>query len=230
MYRGYIKTWRKVLSSDMYRSLTSSQRDVFWVVLLLANHETHNWEWNGEIYECKPGQFVTSLASLKKLCAKDTSLKNIRTALDKLEKWQFLANISAKTGRLITIVNWDTYQIETERAAKLPAKNRQTGGKAPATNKNDKNAEEVFTPSNGDEKKPFREYVFISQTQYDRLIKDFGKRQTESMMDTLDNYIGAMPQKRNKYKDHNRVLRGWVLEKFQEKRQSTYDEPEVFLN
>ncbi|MDZ7739937.1 MAG: hypothetical protein U5K32_12910 [Bacteroidales bacterium] len=107
---GWIKLHRKLLVSDMYQALDTGQRDVLITCLLLANHEAKEWEWNETIFKVNPGQFITSLASLRKHCASDVSIQNIRTALLKLEKWQFLTNKSTKTGRLITILNWDTYQ------------------------------------------------------------------------------------------------------------------------
>ena len=132
MIHGWIKLWRKLLNSNMYKSLTAHQRDVMIQCLLLANHEEREWEWEGVVFECKPGQFITSLDSLKKLCAKNVSLKNIRTSLLKLEKWGFLANKSAKTGRLITICNWLSYQgeedINGKDNGKQPANSRQTAG------------------------------------------------------------------------------------------------------
>ena len=141
-FQGYVKTWRKVLSSTMYKGLTASQRDVFWICLLLANHKHKEWEWKGDIFECDPGQFITSLANIEELCAKDTSTRNIRTALNKLEKWQFLTSESTKTGRLITILNWGSYQMQENNTdkgnAKEVTKDRQRGDKEVTTTKNDK--------------------------------------------------------------------------------------------
>lgn len=172
MFRGYIKTWRKILSSSMYQQLTACQRDVFWACLLSANHQAKQWEWQGEIFECQAGQFVTSLASIKKLCARDTSTRNIRTALDKLEKWQFLTNKSTKQGRLITIINWDTYQsqeIEADKGTdKRLTKDRQTTDKRLTTNNNDKNEKECIynppTPQNGNHAKALKLYNEYIQT------------------------------------------------------------------
>jgi len=143
MHRGYIKAWRKILTSPMYKSLNASQRDILWACLLSANHEVASWEWQGEMFECKPGQFVTSLDSLKALCARDTSIRNIRTALVKLEKCQFLANKSTKTGRLISIINWESYQQDKKQPDKqidkALTKDRQSADKTLTPNKNDKN-------------------------------------------------------------------------------------------
>ena len=123
----------------MYQSLNSKQRDVLIQCLLLANHEGKEWEWQGKLFKAKPGQFITSLDALKQVCARDVSVKNIRTALQKLKRWQFLANESAKTGRLISINNWGKYQQQETKSAKLTANRRQTGGKQAATNKKEKN-------------------------------------------------------------------------------------------
>ena len=115
---GYVKAWRKTLDSQMYKHLTAEQRDVFWICLMLANHTGKEWEWGKEIFRCNPGQFITSLNTLNELTAKNTTLKKIRIALDKLEKWGFLANKTAKTGRLITICNWSTYQCNASENGK----------------------------------------------------------------------------------------------------------------
>lgn len=136
---GYIKAYRKTLKSDMYQSLTASQRDTFWVCLLLANHSPRKWEWNGEIFTCRPGQFITSLESIKKLCAPDTSIQKIRTALLKLEKWQFLTSKSTKRGRLITITNWGVYQANDFRVNKESNSQITNSQQLTRSNKNEKN-------------------------------------------------------------------------------------------
>ena len=127
----------------MYKSLTSVQRDIFLSLLLLANHKAKTWEWRGKTFTCEPGQFITSLESIKGMCAKKVTTRNTRTALDKFAKWGFLTNESTKTGRLITILNWGAYQgngVETDKETdKQVTKHRQTGDKQVTTNKNDKN-------------------------------------------------------------------------------------------
>ena len=127
----------------MYKSLTAQQRDIMFICLLLANHSEEEWMWEGTIYKCQSGQFITSLNSLQKYTAKNTTYQNIRTALNILEKWQFLTNKSTNKGRLITICNWSTYQSKDLDINK--ATNRQLTGNQQATNrqlttnKNDKN-------------------------------------------------------------------------------------------
>ena len=64
-----------------------------------------------------------------------------------------------------------------------------------------------------EKKDKYLDYVFLTQEEHKRLTQKFGERILKEMISELDNYIGAMPKKRNKYTDHNRVLRGWVQEK-----------------
>ena len=146
MKNGWIKLHRKLQDSDMYRNMTSKQRDVLIQCLLHANHEPHSWEWGSEIFKCNPGQFVTSIEKLCSRCANDVSIRNTRTALLKLEKWHFLTNTSTKTGRLITICNWDSYQepeLQTDKHIdKQVTNSRQTADKPLTTNKNDKELKE----------------------------------------------------------------------------------------
>jgi hypothetical protein len=115
---GWVKLHRKILDSNMYKSLNSKQRDVMIAVLLIVNFEENEWEWESEVFKCKPGQRVTSLKRIADLCGCDVKVQSVRTALLKLEKWGFLTNVSTKTGRLITVVNWDRYQSQDEVANK----------------------------------------------------------------------------------------------------------------
>lgn len=146
--KGWIKLHRKVQENPMYKELNSKQRDIFIQILLMANHEANKWVFEGKEYEVKAGQFITSLDKIKEKCAKDVSIKNIRTALVNLEKYGFLANKSTNKNRLITVVNWDLYQsYEKKRQA-----NQQATGKQPATNKNDKNdKEDIYSAMHYDE-------------------------------------------------------------------------------
>lgn len=135
MQQGYIKLYRKMQKSPLYKSLNSKQRDIMINLLLMANHEENRWIFDGKEYNLKPGQMITSLEGIKEKCAKDVSIQNIRTCLLKLEKGGFLTNKSTNKNRLITIENWELYQSNS--------KNQQTNSHATnkqlTTNKNVKN-------------------------------------------------------------------------------------------
>jgi hypothetical protein len=140
---GWIKLHRKLQQSPMYRALNCKQRDVFIQCLLLANHTENEWEWGAVIYKIEPGQFITSLESIASVCSKDVSVQSVRTALLKLERWGFLTNKSTKTGRLISITNWYSYQGTDEPTNKDTNRRltngQQTANKHLTANKNVKN-------------------------------------------------------------------------------------------
>lgn len=184
---GWIKLHRKLLENDMFLALKPCQRDVMIICLLLANHQNKKWEWKGEIFECQPGQFITSLESLQKLCGHGTTIRNIRTAIAKLEKFEFLTNESTKTGRLITINNWDTYQNCSQAIDKgfdkELTKQGQRSDIQTATNKNEKKVK--------NEKKAYAEFVSMTCQEYEKLVQQYGEQDTKEMILKLDNYKGA---------------------------------------
>ncbi|MEK5065924.1 DUF4373 domain-containing protein [Cytobacillus sp. FSL R5-0596] len=55
----------------------------------------------------------------------------------------------------------------------------------------------------------YRDYVFLTPKEYDRLVDEYGKNRVEKMLDKLDSYKGA---KGKKYKDDNKAIRSWVVE------------------
>ena len=145
MTDGWIKLHRCLLDKAIWKCFTAEQRCVMITILLLANHEPNQWIWKGKKFELKEGQFITSLESLA--VKAEVSVRNVRTALAKLVEVEFITDEVTSTGRLITVVNWDVYQIADNGSDKPTdkqvtnqlTKNRQTTDKEVTTNKNDKN-------------------------------------------------------------------------------------------
>lgn len=144
---GWIKLYRRLTDDPVWALSTPEQKTVLITLLLMANHQANEWEWKGQKFEIQPGQLVTSIDSIRQKSGKGISVKNVRTSLKRFENLGFLANESAKTGRLITIANWGKYQCSDEEVAKQPADDRQRGGRQVAPNKNVKN-DKNKTPSN----------------------------------------------------------------------------------
>jgi len=190
--QGYVKAYRKVLDSQMYKHLTSKQRDVFWTCIMLANHQTNEWEWGTEIFKCEPGQFVTSLNTIDELTANDVSTQNIRSALLRLERWQFLTNKSTKTGRLITIINWERYQdgyFKTNKDTnKELTKSQQRANKELTTIKNVKNDNNV-------KNKEYAQFVKMTPEENQKLIDKFGELGCLDWIERLNLWKGSKGKK-----------------------------------
>lgn len=140
--KGWIKIYRELLDKPIWQLSTKEQKVILITLLLMANHKPKKWEWNGEQFECAQGQFITSIAKIAEKSGNDISSQNVRTALKRFEKLNFLTNESTKTGRLITIVNWEAYQGYDDEANKGAnkdlTKTSQRPNKDLTTNKNDK--------------------------------------------------------------------------------------------
>ncbi|MCP3177439.1 hypothetical protein MJO47_10040 [Desulfuromonas sp. KJ2020] len=112
MNGGWIKFYRALLSDPVWTTATADQKAVLVAILLSASHESRQWAWEGRKFEIQPGQFVTSLSSLASKAG--VSVKSVRSAIARFEKLNFLANKSAKTGRIISVINWRSYQGSAE--------------------------------------------------------------------------------------------------------------------
>lgn len=111
MTDGWVKLHREIKKKAIWQCTRPEHKVVLIALLTMVNHEPRQWVWNGEKHECQPGQVVTSLKSLADECGPGVSIQNVRSALMVLErKFDFLTNVSTKTGRLITIKNWARYQ------------------------------------------------------------------------------------------------------------------------
>lgn len=143
MSEGWIKLHRCLFKKPIWKLSTAEQKAVLITLLGMANHKQKEWEWNGHKFKCEPGQFITSIESICEACGKGISKQNVRTALARFEKFEFLTNQSTKYGRLITIINWGIYQGDTEIpnivANKDLTKGSQSTNKGLTPNKNDKN-------------------------------------------------------------------------------------------
>ena len=135
----YIKLYRVLIKKPIWLRSTPEHKAILITLLLLANHKEAEWEWMGEKFKVMPGQFVTSLESIRKKTGKGITIQNVRSCLKRFEKLQFATSKATKAGRLITIINWDSYQPKKEKATKIVTNEQQRGNKAPTPNKNDKN-------------------------------------------------------------------------------------------
>ena len=145
---GWIKLHRALLDKTIWQNSTPEQKTILITLLLMANHEPNQWEWKGKKYIVKSGEFITSLEKIVAKCGKGITTQNVRSALKRFEKLQFLTNESTKQNRLIKIENWGLYQDEENQPNKATNKevtnDQQRPNKEVTTNKNDKNDKNIF--------------------------------------------------------------------------------------
>ena len=146
MSNGWVKIHREIFRHPIWRKSTAEQKVILIALIGMVNHEPNKWEWKGEEFELKRGQTITSLDGIREECGKGISTQNVRTALARFEKLGFLTNESTKSGRLITIVNYDKWQNPNKEPNKDTNKDLTKTSQRPnkdltpnKKNKNDKN-------------------------------------------------------------------------------------------
>ena len=141
--QGWISLYRDLLDKTIWQNSTPEQKTILITLLLMANHEPNQWEWKGKKYTVKSGEFITSLEKIVAKCGKGITTQNVRSALKRFEKLQFLTNESTKQNRLIKIEKWNFYQGRENQPNKATNKevtnDQQRPNKEVTTNNNDNN-------------------------------------------------------------------------------------------
>lgn len=118
MEQGWIKLHRGIMGKPIWTEATLEHKVILITLLLMANHCEKEWEWQGARYVAKPGQFVTSLKSIVEKSGQGISIQNVRTALARFERYDFLTSQTTNRNRLVTVVNWAVYQGKEEVVSK----------------------------------------------------------------------------------------------------------------
>ena len=139
--QGYIKLHRQLLEWEWYSNI--NVKTLFIHCLLKANHIDK--KWLGVLI--KKGSFITSYENLS--IETGLSIHQIRTALDKLKMTGEVASKSTSQYSIITINNWDRFQIDDKQNDRQMTNKSQADDNQIATdNNNNKNNKEnnVYAP------------------------------------------------------------------------------------
>lgn len=187
---GWIKLHRQIVDWEWYTDHNTFR--VFIHLLLTANHKDKKYRG----IELKAGSIVTS----RDILAMSTglSVRQIRTALDKLKSTNELTIKTSPQGTIIQIVNYCKYQLETnELTNERPMNDQQT-----TTNKNDnkeRNTKYSFLASlldNGFDEKLSKEWMEV--------------RKQKKAVNTQTAFNDFMTQVKKHGGDRNKILRKCV--------------------
>lgn len=231
MGSGWFKFHRELFEKPIWITSTCEQKVILMTLLGMANFKGNEWEFKGKKFMVQPGQFITSLPSIAEKSGKGVTVQNVRTALKRFEKYEFLTDESTHHNRLITIVNWAIYQSEEEEGNNQTNRqltddqqtpNRQlTAIKKEKKEKKEKKVEIITPPNPPVTKVQYAENVTMTEQEYTKLIeKAKGEAGAKRMVEILDNYKGS----NNKdYASDYRAILSWVVERWveEEKRKGT---------
>lgn len=168
---GFIKIHRKLLEWEWYDD--NNVKVLFLHLLLKANYKDK--KYRGETL--KAGTILTS----RDVLANELSLsvKQVRTALDKLAKTNEVAIKTSGKGTKIQLVNYKKYQVRaSEEANEGPAKGQQR-----ATNKKEKKEKK-------EKNVVYREFkhLSLSLTEFKKLEMNYHKEDIDDVLDRIENF------------------------------------------
>jgi len=146
MYRGFIKTWRKIRDSFLWEDKPFSLGQAWIDLVMEANHKDKEVLFRQRPEQCKRGQIITSILKLSSKWGWDR--KKVKRWLNQFQKEDMIRyNIQDKRFILITICNYEIYQEKKERKGQQKGQQKgqekdkrgTTEGQERDINKNDKN-------------------------------------------------------------------------------------------
>lgn len=184
MNTGYIKLYRKVTNSFVW---TNANMFKLWSLCLMkASHKESRFIFNGQEIAVSSGQFVTGRAVIEKEfnegVPRDQQIvgRTLWRWLKKFENEQMLSISSTPKYSVITINNWDDYQVNDQQVSN----NRPTSVQQLSTyknEKNDKNEKNINNNNKGSsirsiwENNGFGLMSSKNMTDFDYWISDFEK-------------------------------------------------------
>lgn len=137
---GWIKLHRKLLDNPVV--MKDSDHLAVWIYLLLnASHTEYPVLFGGKKISLKAGQLITGRKSIASTLG--ISESKVRRILDLFEIDQQIDRQRSNKNSLVSILNWDKYQIFDQQIDQQATNNRPTSDQQVTTNKNNKNIKNI---------------------------------------------------------------------------------------
>jgi hypothetical protein len=121
---GWIKVYRKLSEKAFYKK--DSEKVHLWVHLLIkATHDGREESLGGKPYFCNPGEFTTGRKQLSEQTGiSESKIERILINFEKIE--QQIKQQKTTSNRLISILNWNEYQINEQQIEQRVNNDRTT--------------------------------------------------------------------------------------------------------
>ncbi len=226
MANGFIKLPRSLFTDSIWKELSPHCQIIFIEILARVCYSPQKFLDHGKIIELEPGQICTTIRAIQKWCGPHFSKNDIERSIKQLILCGFLRQEVRHVKSIITISHTETYDyllnnVETGNETRL----RQDRDKIETQNKKDKKdkkvKEEEKVKKEEIPKIAFREFVALTQEQYDKHLSTYGQAFFDSMLDALDVWRGGKKEEYLKELgpdyDYNVMKKaGWVYKKIKE--------------
>jgi len=182
---GWVKLHRKMLDNPII--MKDAEHLAVWMYLLLnATHAEYPALFKGKKIMLQPGQLITGRKSIASTL--DVNESKVTRILNAFEIEQQIEQQTSNKNRLITVVNWDKYQLCDQLTEQQLNNNRTTTEQQVNTNKKNKNVK--------NEKNVINTYSDIPELN--EVILEFVKFRKGIKKPMTDNAVKLMIGKLNK--------------------------------
>ena len=190
---GFISINRKILEWEWYSD--NNVKSLFIHCLLKANFKEKSWQ--GQTIE--RGMFITSYGNLSNEL--NLSVKQIRTAFNKLIKTNEIITKGTNKNTLVTVVKYNDYQTQGQPKGKPRANQGQPKDKPRATTNKD-------NKDNNDNKEIIHrafDHLSITKEQFENLCIEYEPKVVNGILDNIENFGSN-----NKYKNLYLTAKNWL--------------------
>jgi DNA-binding transcriptional regulator YhcF (GntR family) len=178
---GWVKLHRELLEKDISQNVILFA--IWHFLLLAAVYKETQLLWNGKQKKLQPGQAVIGIRELAQRW--DISSRTVHKWLDYLEKTGRIVKESCTRGTIVTICNWDVYQISEDESF--------------TQSKHEVNAEETQSKRevNVEETRSKREVNLSKESKKERNKEE----KKERRKDGENNIVGIRPKYPQEFED-----------------------------
>lgn len=212
---GWIKLHRKMLDNPII--MKDAEYLAVWMYLLLnATHAEYPALFKGKKIMLQPGQLITGRKSIAEELSVNES--KVRRIMDAFENDQQIDRQRSNKNTLVSLKNWDKYQIFDLQNDQQSTNNRPTIDQQPTTNNNDNNDNNVKNERNNisdsAESKPpkkvkhkYGEYknVLLTDEELEKL-----KNEYPDYLERIERLSSYVESTGRKYKSHYATIRNWA--------------------
>ena len=202
---GWVRLWRGQF--DSWVSKKPFCDGYAWCYLYAtANHKAGTVNFRNEYIKIERGQFLTSKLQLQKRFS--WTYRHVENFLKALQNDEMITYRTVNRYTIINIVNYERFQSKPEgivEQSEEQVDNRViTERKQGNTNKNVKNEK-------NEEKRKVFDFIYLTEIEHNKLLKDYGLEVTDTYLHKLDDYIGVIGEDvaKKKYKSHYHVIKSW---------------------
>jgi hypothetical protein len=212
MSEGWIKIHRRMLKNPVV--MKDSDHLALWVFLLLnASHVVHNSIFDGKKIKLKPGELISGRSKIA--LALDVSESKVERILKLFKSELMIRQRSSTKSRLISIINWESYQISEQQSEQQPDNKRTTSGQQANTIQEYK---ELKNGKNGEEYSAFRKKIFTDGRYYEgiRINWRVTDDQLNRMLDDFELSAVARGKDHKDYAAYREHFHNWGASRFTE--------------